>query len=183
MTTTTDKGIGFSDPMVLELLRRRKSQTRRVWSERHPLNKVQPGHQFYVKEMLRRKLHPVSGQALAHYSADGTPALGAHRLPMPWLPTWKASFTVCPPMYMPAQFSRLLLRVLSVEVQQLDEITEEDALAEGFSPAGRWSAKASFAATWDQLHGTPAHKWHANPKVLALRFSVHDFCGEAGVVL
>lgn len=176
------RGIGFSDPMVLALLRRRKSQTRRVWSKVHPLTKLEPGQGLYVKEMLRRKVHPVSGEALAHYSADGTPALGADLLPMAWFPEWKTSFSVCPPMYMPLRYSRLLLRIKSVEVQQLDEITEADALAEGFEPAGRVSAKAAFAATWDQLHAADTHKWAANPKVLVLKFSVYDYCGaDVGV--
>lgn len=85
------------------------------------------------------------------------------------------------PIHMPRWASRLTLTVSGVRVQRLQEISEEDAEAEGLSraPGGCWSGaegqagttpKAAYAVLWNSLHGPEA--WAANPWVVAITFTV-----------
>jgi hypothetical protein len=80
---------------------------------------------------------------------------------------------------MPRWASRINLLVTDVRVQRLQEISEEDAKAEGVmpSPGGMWSAadgqagtspQAAFAILWQSINGPGA--WDANPWVYALTF-------------
>lgn len=99
---------------------------------------------------------------------------------------------------MPEWASRLTLRVTAVRAQLLQEITEEDAIAEGIEPAeGGWksyevihdgpykgeahphaavpnrSARTSFKELWEAIHGEGA--WREETCVWALTFEViHD---------
>lgn len=74
-------------------------------------------------------------------------------------------------MHMPRWASRLTLTVTEVRVQRVQEISEEDARAEGFEsyPPGR-TAALQFHAIWNSLHGPDA--WDANPWVVAVSFTV-----------
>ncbi|MHB1956378.1 MAG: hypothetical protein ACYCOU_21830 [Sulfobacillus sp.] len=96
------------------------------------------------------------------------------------------------PIYMPRWASRLLLEITDVRVQRVQEISEEDAIAEGarrFKDLPRtrayqsceWSmetpsnrdqclgcAKYAFGNYWNSLHGEVS--WDANPYVFAISF-------------
>jgi hypothetical protein len=91
---------------------------------------------------------------------------------------------------MPRWASRLTLEVVSVRVERLQAITEEDARAEGVERAYRdvpaamgncvswrdysgrspWlsSAWASYRSLWESLHGPGS--WNANPWVWVVEF-------------
>lgn len=81
-----------------------------------------------------------------------------------------------PSIHMPRWASRITLEVTEVRVQRLQEISEEDARAEGvqkvFAEDGNevieWSFLQSFGALWNSLHGPGA--WEANPWVVAVTF-------------
>ncbi|GLK86633.1 hypothetical protein [Ancylobacter defluvii] len=93
-------------------------------------------------------------------------------------------------MHMPRWASRLTLPVTEVRVQRLQDITENDALAEGVVPhpnGGFWvpgvehpnpdfpylsrpTAREMYAALWDVLNGSGA--WGANPWVTVTSFTV-----------
>ena len=87
-----------------------------------------------------------------------------------------------PSIHMPRWASRLTLTVTDVRVQRLQEISEEDAWAEGLEwAAPTWGVKGlaeswngdprlAFAALWNSLHGPAA--WDANPWVAAITFTV-----------
>lgn len=101
------------------------------------------------------------------------------------------------PIFMPRWASRLTLVVTDVRVQRLQDISEEDAEAEGvhrtiigsgyrdrFSAEhGSWSdaveglikttdrAEYAFRDLWNSLHGPDA--WSSNPWVAAISFDVH----------
>jgi hypothetical protein len=97
-----------------------------------------------------------------------------------------------PSIHMPRWASRLTLLVTDVRVQRLQDIREEDALAEGVVPLtdpftrylvpgvehpnkdfpelSRATAREMYAALWDVINGSGA--WLANPWVVAVSFDV-----------
>lgn len=98
---------------------------------------------------------------------------------------WRNHAKLRPSTHMPRWASRLTLIVESVKVERLNEISEEDARAEGFpithdgrcydpppSSVDSWQGygRASFCLYWSQLHGPGS--WDANPWVAAIRFRV-----------
>lgn len=80
-----------------------------------------------------------------------------------------------PSIHMPRWASRLTLIFEGVKVERLQDISEEDALAEG-CPAqtpeelAGMEARGWYRDLWDSLHGAGA--WDANPWVVALTFRV-----------
>ena len=93
-------------------------------------------------------------------------------------PRWK------PSIHMPRWASRLTLVVTGVKVERLQEISREDAIAEGCespligteapAPAhGVYLAdeRTSFAQLWNRLHGPGS--WDANPWIVAVSFVTH----------
>jgi len=93
-----------------------------------------------------------------------------------------------PSIFMPRWASRLTLYVTDVRVQRLQDISEEDARAEGayvakasrrvaddyatMALAGAWfhTARAWYADLWDSINGPGS--WAANPWVAAYTFAV-----------
>lgn len=85
-------------------------------------------------------------------------------------------------MHMPRWASRLTLIVEDVRVQRLQEISEEDAIAEGVEcdsdgwrdylmPATQCcaSAKDSYRTLWGSINGEK-HPWSSNPWIVAVTF-------------
>lgn len=66
------------------------------------------------------------------------------------------------PLFMPKQACRLFLEVTETRVQRLDEITGEDAIAEGVADV------VAFRRLWSDING--AKSWDANPLVWAVTF-------------
>ena len=82
-----------------------------------------------------------------------------------------------PSIHMPRWASRITLRITDVRVERLQDISEDDARAEGcpYPPewAGRFmdrdeTAKTWFKSIWNSINGPGA--WEANPWVWALSF-------------
>lgn len=87
-----------------------------------------------------------------------------------------------PSIFMPRWASRLLLEITDVRVERLNEISEEDAKAEGVSPAaeepfrdacgdlvvpaGRY--RNGYRELWESING--AGRWDANPWVWVIAF-------------
>ena len=73
-----------------------------------------------------------------------------------------------PSIFLPRRGSRILLEIIDVRVQRLQEISEEDARAEGYTPQSPDFPVGWFHGLWDTIHGSGA--WHANPWVWAITF-------------
>lgn len=74
--------------------------------------------------------------------------------------------------------SRLTLKIKSVKVEKLRDISEEDCIKEGTwiekeNGVGRtWDIKNAFFKLWNSTHKKQEHKWEANPWVFAYEFEV-----------
>lgn len=85
----------------------------------------------------------------------------------PERPKWR------PSIFMHRWASRILLEITAVRVERLQDISEEDAIAEG----AKWGAcgapqigshKAGYAQLWESING--AGSWDANPWVWVVEF-------------
>lgn len=75
-----------------------------------------------------------------------------------------------PSIFMPRWSSRITLRIVSVRVERLQEISEEDANAEGIEPYGPDDGryKVGYSELWDEINGRGS--WKANPWVWVVTF-------------
>ena len=119
-----------------------------------------PGDRLWVRETFRM------GGSKAEYAADDYfTGERATRYSTLWRPS----------IFMPRCLSRILLEVVDVRVQQLQQITEEDAIAEGcndrvlMGEAREGMAREDYRRLWDQINGKRA-PWESNPWVWAVTF-------------
>lgn len=151
---------GSRDPWIMDFQTKHYPQ----WVKRHcPYGK--PGDRLWVRETWADTGWPLTGPAIA-YRAD--PDHADHDMPR-----WR------PSIHMPRWASRITLEVVSVRVERLQEISEEDAKAEGINNAGeQWecyccggtksTARGSFETLWESINGPES--WDANPWVWVVEF-------------
>ena len=195
----TDRPILFSAPMINAILREiaapgtGKTQTRRVLKPR-PRRTIffdaktagleqfrepayRPGDRLWVREAISYDRLDVDRDGILPpwYWADGNPDAGDWTRPKPSI-------------HMPRWASRLTLHVTDVRVQRLQDISEDDARAEGIEHdqdrsrgnviawrdyldrGGKCgTAIASFRSLWDSLNAERA-PWSSNPWVVAVTF-------------
>ena len=81
--------------------------------------------------------------------------------------------------FMPRWASRITLEVTGVRVERLQEITEEDAVAEGVFndrrilegiDLGGWTARERFQRMWNDLNTKRGYSWESNPWVWVVGF-------------
>lgn len=133
------------------------------WLQRMPYG--QPGDRLWVRESFSGPHEwatiPPSGWGWDHsdvpiwYWADGNPDHGDWTRPRPSI-------------HMPRWASRITLEITDVRVQRVQDISEEDALAEGCRSQIKHSA--AFADLWDSINESRGFGWNANPYVWALTF-------------
>jgi hypothetical protein len=148
-----------------------------------------PGDRLWVKEGLRRgpphyvvvgAPGPEDGSCdespTIEYASDGAtvgfvdPACGWE--PYQW--AWKRARL--PSIHMPRWASRITLEIVSVRVERLQDVSEEDARAEGVEPApfckaGRPTGLEhveAFENLWSDIHGPGS--WEASPWVWVVEF-------------
>jgi hypothetical protein len=121
----------------------------------------QPGDRLWVRETFRTDAY-----------ADGRPEYRAtptcedkveeYDLPSRWHPS----------IYMPHAFSRILLDVTVVRVERVQDISEEDAKAEGVGNIifQGLTRRDLFASLWDSINAKRGYGWDANPWVWVVEF-------------
>ncbi len=92
------------------------------------------------------------------YAADG--AQVDTIAPCDWNPVVYNAARWHPSIHMPRWACRLVLPLVSVRVERVQDITEEDARAEGVEPING-SYREGFRVVWRDIYGT----WDANPWV------------------
>ncbi|MDX0318732.1 hypothetical protein GOC38_13865 [Sinorhizobium meliloti] len=213
----TDRPILFSAPMIRALLAGRKTQTRRLCKDQPPPGvtiirktirpfgkepyhaferrtkfgnfggevpvKISRGDRLWVKETHARvgdngddHMACPDLTRLVYYRADDVP---------PELSRWR------PSIFMRRQDSRLTLIVTDVRVERLQDISEEDAIAEGIerhhsgwmpystafyeadgvTPANyHLDPRESYRSLWNKINGFGA--WEANPWIACYSFRI-----------
>lgn len=149
------------------------------WAKYCPLGR--PGDILWVREPFRSMAKGID------YKADYEHRIGFR---------WQSN------IYMKKQDCRLWLRIKSVRVEQLQDITETDAIAEGIEPVDLFSAQAgyksyevihrgrhkgtahphsavpnksaitSYKELWEAMHGAKA--WEENPWVWVIEYEPCD---------
>ena len=191
-----ERPILFSGPMVRAILDGRKTQTRRVLNPQPTIVPVKsnsrylldghgftavskygvPGDRLWVRETFR---DPDTLEFFA-YKAD----VGTHR--------WRECIDPdnCrwrPSIFLRRRDSRITLDITEVRVQRLQEISEEDAQAEGVewhdgvkawrsydllgqTPFLEKTAAGSFRTLWDSINAKRGFGWDTNPWIWAITF-------------
>ncbi|HHH0797934.1 TPA: hypothetical protein ACPZO8_004160 [Yersinia enterocolitica] len=190
-----EKPILFNAEMVNAILSGRKTQTRRIMGNqpagqdletvhvRHnddfnfqwygnlgessyfpcPLGK--PGDQLWVREAFAAGLCTES--TLAYRATHKTEDLEEG---------WGETIKWTPSIHMPRWASRINLLITGVRVERLQDISEQDARAEGVKawrgPAEELvGGKLAFFELWDSIYGQKeGENWQANPWVWVINF-------------
>lgn len=173
----------FSTSMVEALIGGTKNQTRRLATS--PLSKCRIGDRLWVREAFylskqSNGLPPSQDQIrLVMYKAGG----GAN-----------VYGKLRPSIHMPRWASRISLIVQDVRFQKLQDISEEDAIAEGCDKGSDESEDSvyeerygsgcdngyyadydyitGYKHLWESLHG--GGSWDANSEIVALTFCMED---------
>jgi len=99
------------------------------------------------------------GHKQAAYVADGD-------APKDW------TFRKRPSIHMPRWACRLVLEITNIRVELLNDITEDDAVAEGMVADDDYCAEEYFSKLWNEINGWDKKGWNANPWVWVVEFKV-----------
>lgn len=184
-----ERPILFSGPMVRAILDGRKTQTRRVvkpqpfsneeyrfnfpkplrggllacnYLSSHLCPCGQPGDWLWVRETW---CHEFEGGYL--YRADDLSGLAPEFVDGDGNPTGRSGWK--PSIHMPRAASRITLEITGVRVERLQEISEDDAIAEGVVGHEEIQpASAYYRELWESINGHGS--WDANPWVWVVEF-------------
>jgi len=194
-----ERPIIFSADMVRAILEGRKTQTRRVvkglgsklgdeymteLSNGERVETVtlcpygQPGDRLWVKETWMPDA-PRDG------TWDDTVFYGCKGSPLSWIPDrfrepahclFRASWAESPltgwrsSRFMPRWASRITLEIVNVRVERVQDISEDDAQAEGVDWSRWTSAIVPFVNLWNTINAKRGYDWDSNPWVWVIEF-------------
>lgn len=179
----------FSTPMVKAILEGRKTQTRRIVKTLHEhkyyIDKSpygQPGDLLWIRERFETE-------------TDGKVKFYAGNIEVENNKSYERLTKWKPSIHMPKAAARIWLKITSVKVERLQDISDEDAIAEGVEfyndrgiivyrsykahPPYYWSiatAHKSFETLWQSINGNES--WDANPWVWVISFEVISKTGK-----
>ena len=170
MSEAKERPIIFSGPMVRAILAGRKTQTRRVakgFSHKCPYGNI--GDMLWAREAYNPGLIPERSRADGYlgcvYRADDFSA------------SYSGGWT--PSIHMPRRHSRITLEIVSVRVERLQDISENDAKSEGVPPnclpdlGNTWATyRQGFIMAWDTINAKRGYSWDSNPWVWVVQFKV-----------
>jgi hypothetical protein len=204
------KPILFSTPMVKAILDGRKTQTRRVVKiNGQPISSPEERLELTEDGLIYHSVNSMSGYYKLSYQPSD----------ILWVrETWRATGVISEPyaykadeevlnllgesgqilsiryawrpsIFMPRAAARIFLRVTDVRAERLQDITEEDARAEGCSTKilndgwkniGTLTARDEFITLWEHLNAKRGLGWDTNPWVWVISFErcekPDDFC-------
>ena len=168
-----ERPILFNGEMVRAILAGQKTQTRRIppKTQKHALfcPYGHPGDRLWVRERWA-----------ADMSFDDLPP---RMLPPRGMPIYYHATAQCmdykwrPSIHMPRILSRITLEITDIRVERVQDISEEDVQAEGFSD--RPASKNKFRIAWDLLYWKRGLGWSVNPRVWVITFKrAEEVCPE-----
>lgn len=113
-----------------------------------------PSYDYLPPNKLTRNSFPTDAEGYAASATSDT-----------WVIKWR------PSIHMPRWASRLTLEIVEVRVERLQDISEEDAKAEGCRPDNmdtHGGARDVFIELWESINGPGS--WDANPWVWVIEF-------------
>jgi len=201
-----EHGMIFNGEMVRAILDGRKTQTRRIVSDRH-LNLIDVGSQIGECYPLECGIDHENSQSYYREhcpfgtigdriwvretwaeAGAGAPELQLYRANYPeHVPSHYENVPLAedirwtPSIHMPRWASRILLEITGVRVERLNDISQQDAQAEGMKLTGWrptysdpdsggdvWTPYDNFAQLWESIYGVDS--WKANPWVWVIEF-------------
>ena len=136
----------------------------------------QPGDRLWVRETwsIGVEWDETKPRSITRYSPDSADAMRSQILyradRRPTLGNSLGAGKVRPSIHMPRWASRITLEIASVRVERVQDITKEDALAEGIE-ASRFTI-AGFVMLWDKINAKRGFHAETNPWVWVVEFKV-----------
>ncbi len=125
------------------------------------------GDRLWLRETWKSYGNPAKGVVHIGYKAGGPDLFVDCDAPPKYQvlsKSWK------PSIHMPRWASRISLEIMSIKVERLQDITEEQAKAEGVElSANAPDHKMAFAFLWEIINGDK-YPWESNPWVWAISF-------------
>jgi hypothetical protein len=199
-----ERPILFNTEMVKAILEGRKTQTRRVMksqptetllAEYSEINKKYNSNKTHADYLLECIVCPYGevGDRLwvreTFWVDHEAPSwLYKADLPIHWdakdtehgddVDIVESDYKWTPSIHMPRDMSRILLEITKIRVERVQDISEEDAKAEGVYPArfrpfddgDKQTYKKGFIELWDNINASRKLGWSANPWVWVVEF-------------
>ncbi len=145
----------------------------------------QKGLTLWVRETMYCKREERTLYYDVLYSADDSHYDNGHELD-DWFEKYRGWYDsgkdkqVIPPIHMKKQAARLFLEVIAIRWERVQDISEEDAMAEGVSDEVALSMPcafgyiAAFSQLWDSINKKRGYGWSENPYCWVLSFKRLD---------
>lgn len=209
-----EKPILFSAAMVRAILQGSKTQTRRVvkgmaleWLQpdtfspmfvADPENYLSPygyaGDALWVRETWKCEELLPNGLDGVRFAADGAfrAIENTQAAADAWLDARRDENKWRPSIFMPRWASRINLKIVNVRIERVQDITRDDAKAEGVSNLWTWNAEinakhpeyfsrallnpyiANYSLLWDEINAKRGFGWDVNPWVWVVEFKVSE---------
>lgn len=201
-----ERPILFSGAMVRAILDGRKTQTRRVFFIRgvdgskyaitspneeiveidgtfhylstaamsgpYPCPYGQPGDRLWVREAFMLIDNRDGGRHIKYKSGGPDFVFRAGNGD----DDWRGASKWTPSIHMRREYSRILLEITNVRVERVQEISNNDCMAEGIADLsiplrpGLTMHRSSFADLWDSINAARGYGWDVNPWVWVIEF-------------